>query len=497
MNLSEHLPVLVVINFFVFAFLMPVLFSKAKRWCGPAALFSLCVSVIFSVILLLQVMETGPFTYHVGGWAPPFGIELRVDYLSVYMLLVLTGVGLVVLAYGFVDLLSELKERVIGWYYTLYLLLIGSMVGMALTNDLFNLFVFMEICAIAACAIISIKENRECLEASFKYLILSAMGTGCYLLAVALIYMITGHLNFDMVREVLTVNAGLYPHNVLAALALIMVAIGVKAALFPLHVWLPDAHASAPSPSSAVLSGLVIKIYAIALINLAFKVFPRDMLIRIPLMEVVLWLATLSVIFGSVFAMTQQDFKKMLAYSSIAQIGYVFMGVGLFSRTALTGGLVHILNHAIMKAMLFMVAGIIIYCAGIRKIKDFSGIGSRLSFTMIAFTVGGLSMVGIPLTGGFIGKLFLIQGSFETGRYFFGVIILLSSLLNAVYYFPIAISAFWGEPDEERPPFKPVPPIMTAALSVMILAVFILGVYPRPVTLFLHKAVDMLFGYGL
>lgn len=497
MNLWTHLPVLIVINLFVFAFIMPVIFSRARTWCGPAALFSLILSLFMSVMLLLQVLETGPFTYYVGGWPPPFGIELRVDYLSVYMLLILAGVGAVVLAYGSVDLYNELKERVIGWYYTLYLLLIGSMAGIALTNDLFNLFVFMEICAIAACAIISIKEDRECLEASFKYLILSAMGTGCYLLAVALTYMITGHLNFDMVRETLAVSSGLYPNNVLVALALIMVAVAVKAALFPLHVWLPDAHASAPSPSSAVLSGLVIKIYAIALINLVFKVFPRDIFYRIPLMEVILWLATLGVIFGSIFAMTQQDFKKMLAYSSIAQIGYVFMGLGLFNMTALTGGLIHILNHSIMKAMLFMVAGIIIHSAGVRKLKDFSGIGSHLSFAMIAFTIGGLSMVGIPLTGGFIGKLFLIQGSFEAGKHFFGVIILLSSLLNAVYYFPVAISAFWGKLDEERPPVKPVPGIMTAAVSVMIVAVFLFGVYPRPATLFLQKAVEMLFGYGL
>lgn len=498
MEILSHLPAILVVNLFVFAFAMPPLYRWQKRWAGSAAIFSLALSLTVSIVLLVMVWESGPFNYYLGGWAPPFGIEFRVDYLSVYMLLILTGVGLVVLIYGTADLRHELSDRVLGWYYTLYLLLMGSMAGMAVTNDLFNLFVFMEICAIASCAIISIKKNRECLEASFKYLILSAMGTGCYLLAVALIYMISGHLNFDLVRETLVLNAPLYPNNVLAALALIIVAFGVKAALFPLHVWLPDAHASAPSSSSAVLSGLVIKIYAIGLIKLIYKVFPREVMADLPLTEIILWLATFGVILGSVIAMSQKDFKKMLAYSSIAQIGYVFMGIGLNTDTALIGGLVHILNHGIMKAMLFMVAGTIIYSTGRRNVEEFYGIGRKLSFTMWAFVIGGASMVGLPPTGGFIGKLLLVQGALEGGRLFFVFIILASSFLNAIYYFPVAINAFWGKTElpVSETDFKPVPIVMTVSIGVLLAAVFFFGVYPGPVTGFLDQAVTMLNNYG-
>ncbi len=491
-----HLPALLPAALLIFAFAVPIIYRYQKEWAKVIALFALALSFAMSISLLLQVRLSGIIVYYMGGWAPPFGIEFKIDFLSVYMLLIITGISLVVLIFGIPDLRHELNEKVMGWYYTLYLLLVASMVGMAITNDLFNLFVFMEICAIASCAIISIKKERECLEASFKYLILSAMGTGCYLLAVALLYMITGHLNYDMVSEVLTVNAQLYPNNILLAMSLMIVAFGLKAALFPLHVWLPDAHASAPTASSAVLSGLVIKIYAFGFFSLVYRVFPREAIASVPILEIVLWLSAVGVVFGSILAMGQSDFKKMLAYSSIAQIGYVFMGIGLNSEKALIGGLIHILNHAVMKAMLFMVAGTIIYASGRRRIDQFAGIGSRLPFTMIAFLVGGVSMVGIPLTGGFIGKLYLVQGAIESEKLFFIFIILISSFLNAIYYFPIAINAFWGESKEPLPEFRPVPMAMKVAIGILLLSVFFFGIYPGPVTGMLERGVEMMNIFG-
>ncbi|MDY6826177.1 MAG: proton-conducting transporter membrane subunit, partial [Bacillota bacterium] len=286
MDPLEHLPVLMVVLFFCGAFLMPLLFRWARPICAPLMIVILVAASVMAIIILQRVYQLGPQLYHLGGWPPPWGIELKADLLRVYMLLVLFVISLWIFIYALRDLRNELREELIGWYYTLYALLVGSMAGIALTNDLFNLFVMMEICTITACAIISIKEERECLEASFKYLILSAMGTGCFLLGVAMLYMATGYLNYDYLSVSLVEAIALYPRNLLLAAALFIVAFGTKAALFPLHVWLPDAHASAPSPSSAMLSGLVIKIYAFALLIAFYEVFPSKMLQGVPLNEI-------------------------------------------------------------------------------------------------------------------------------------------------------------------------------------------------------------------
>jgi len=215
----------------------------------------------------------------------------------------------------------------------------------------------------------------------------------------------------------------------------------------------------------------------------------------IPMLEIILWLSTLGIIFGSIFAMVQDNFKKMLAYSSIAQIGYVFMGIGLFTPTALVGGMLHILNHAVMKSMLFMVAGIIIYSSGIKKLPYFDGIASKLNWTIIAFTIGGASMVGIPITGGFISKLFLAQGALEVERPFFLLIIVISSLLNAVYYFPISINAYLNDLRKDDITFKPVLKSMLVPVLILLFLIIFLGLSPQPVVNLLEQAVDMLFAY--
>jgi len=270
------------------------------------------------------------------------------------------------------------------------------------------------------------------------------------------------------------------------------VAFGTKSALFPLHVWLPDAHASAPSPSSAMLSGVVIKIYAFALFIMFYQMFPRTLLDSIPLNEIVLWLASMGIMFGSIFAMVQVDLKKMLAYSSIGQIGYVFLGIGLDDSLAMTGGFYHLLVHAIMKSMLFMAAGVIIYSTGIRQIKQLGGIGQVLPVTMLAFTIGSASMIGLPGTGGLISKWYLALGALDIGRPVFVVIILASSLLNAVYYMPIIVNAFMQQEEFEHE-VKPVPRQMLIPLIVGMVAIIFFGVFSRPVIVLLENAMQMFF----
>jgi len=491
-GLSDHYPALIVVIFFIAAFLSPLLYRWARRVSAALIISALIAALAMVIALMAEVQQTGVVYYHMGGWAPPWGIEFKADSLRLYILLVVISVSLWIFVFALRDLQHELKKRVIGWYYTLYALLVGSMSGIVLTNDLFNLFVLMEICAISACAIISIKEDRECLEASFKYLILSAMGTGCFLLGVVMLYMVTGYLNYGYLHVELAEAFNHYPRNIFTAAALFIVAFGTKAALFPLHVWLPDAHASAPSPSSAMLSGVVIKIYAFALFLMFYEVFPRVLLDSIPLNEIILWLAALGTLFGSIYAMLQSDLKKMLAFSSIGQIAYIFMGIGLHHDSALVGGFYHIMVHAVTKAMLFMAAGVIIYSTGVREIKDLAGVGRALPITMIAFTIGSASMVGIPGTGGLISKWYLAISALEIGRPVFVLVILASSLLNAVYYMPIVINAFMQQEDFKKEA-KPVPRIMLACLVIGMLFIVVSGFYTTPVVTLLQESFSAYF----
>lgn len=490
--MTDHFPALIVVVLFSAAFLSPLLYRWAEKIAASFVIASLLSALYMTSVLLIKIQQSGSIFYHMGGWPPPWGIEFKADSLRVFMLMIIISVSLWVFIYAVRDLKHELKKEVIGWYYTLFALLVGSMAGMALTNDLFNLFVLMEICAISACAIISIKEERECLEASFKYLILSAMGTGCFLLGVAMLYMATGYLNYTYLQLELAETLTLYPRNIFSAAALFIVAFGTKAALFPLHVWLPDAHASAPSPSSAMLSGLVIKIYAFALFLIFYEVFPREFLVLIPLTEIILWLAALGTMFGSIYAMLQTDLKKMLAYSSIGQIGYIFMGIGFAHHLALVGGFYHIMVHAVTKALLFMTAGTIIYATGVRQIKDLAGIGRALPLTMLAFTIGSASMIGIPGTGGLISKWYLSLSALEIGRPFFVLVILASSLLNAIYYMPIVINAFMHQ-DDFKFEVKPVPKIMQVTLALGMIFIIISGIISKPVVTLLEKAVAVYF----
>ena len=492
MALAEQLPVLIVITPLIGAFLAPLLYRRYRKTSGYLVLLFLLLSLVMAVFLLIKVLREGPFSYQMGNWPPPWGIEYVADPLRVYMLLVVVAISLWIFLFAIKDLEHELRREVIGWYYTLYLLLVASMAAMTMTNDLFNLFVLMEICAITSCAIITVKEDRECLEAGFKYLILSAMGTGCFLLGVALLYMVTGHLNFGFLQQELAVAVIDYPLNVFTAAALFIVAFGTKAALFPLHVWLPDAHASAPTPSSAMLSGLVIKIYAFSPFLIFYRVFPRSLLDSLPLSEIVLWLAAFGVMFGSIYAMLQTDLKKMLAYSSIGQIAFIFMGIGLDQRLALVGGLYHIAVHAITKAMLFMAAGAIIYATGVRRISDLTGIGRVMPLVLVAFTIGSASMIGIPGTGGLISKWYLALGALEIGRPLFVLVILLSSLLNAIYYMPIVINAFMSQ-DDFAHKVKEVPKLLQSALVIGMIFVVLTGILSRPLILLLEEAVAVFF----
>ncbi len=491
-------PVLVVLVLWAAACLTSLLPSKGTWLPGGLALAAHFLALLLTGYLAWAVLSYGEIRYALGGWLAPWGIEFLVTRLSVFMLITIFSVSTLIVVYSLADLPHDVETRLLGGYYTLYLLLVGSLAGLCVTNDLFNMFVLMEVAAIGACGIIAAKGGPECTEASLKYMILSCLGTAGILLATALLYKLTGHLNIDYIAAGMNTAVEHYPINSMVALALFSVGYIIKAALFPLHVWLPDAHSSAPSPSSAVLSGLVIKVYAVLYLRILVQVYSPEVFRIVPVNELILVLASISIIVGSLYAMAQTDIKRMLAYSSIAQIGYVFLGIGLMHPTGLTGGLLHIFNHAMMKSMLFLSAGAVIYCTGIRTIKDMKGIGLQMPLAMSAFTIGAMAMVGIPATNGFISKLYLAMGTLEAGRPVYLGVILMSSLLNGVYYLPIAIGAFFGQQDPESWPVERrdctrLPLRMAVPIVILAGGCLFFGIFPRHMLVLIEGTVAIIF----
>lgn len=466
-----HTPVLVVVLLLAAAFVVALL-SKHLQIGRYVFLLTSFTVLFLSARLTFIVLEHGTIHYTLGGWVPPFGIEIIVDAFAAFSSLVVAGVSSLIFwfaVYGPAEVKNE------SGYYSLLLLLTGAMHGMVMTGDLFNLFVFVEISSLAAIAIIAVKGTSESIEASFRYLVLSALGSGGVLFSIALIFMISGHLNMAYIREALVITSGQYPLNVVLAVGFMLVGFAVKAALFPLHVWLPDAHSNAPTASSALLSGLVVKVYIIAFMRIAYLALGIPIFETLPIRQIFLVLASIAIIMGSVFAMVQDNIKRMLAFSTVAQVGYIFLGFGLFNQRALEGAVLHILNHAIMKALLFLSAGVIIHQSGHKKISELSGLGRRIPLTFAAFTIGALSMIGIPGTAGFVSKLYLALGALDSGLTFFAIVILISSLLNAIYYLPIIITAFFGKDsssDAKDPAWATQLPLVVLSVGVLFFGLF-------------------------
>jgi multicomponent Na+:H+ antiporter subunit D len=406
---------------------------------------------VCSLGTLSLVLQNGTIHYWLGGWEPPWGIEVVVDNLNAYMAVLVSGISLVVCFYSRKSVEKEVPGRFVH-FYCIFLLLATGLLGMVVTGDMFNLYVFLEISSITAYALIAIGEDGAPL-ASFNYVILGTIGASLYLIGVGYLYIMTGSLNMADLGGLLP---ALYDSPVIrVAFAFFAVGLGIKIALFPMHMWLPDAYTYAPSAVSAFIAPLMTKVGAYALIRVMFTVFePRFSFEVLPVGTILTIVAGIAIIVGSVMAIAQSDLKRMLAYSSVSQIGYIVLGIGLGNRLALIGAYLHILNHALMKGCLFMVSGSLMFRRGMRNIFRLRGVHRTMPWTMAAFVIAALSMIGIPPTAGFFSKWYLLLGTIEANQWALTAVILISSLLNAVYFFRVIENAYFetnhGGHDEEH-----------------------------------------------
>ena len=417
-----------------------------RRWAAWAvAMFVAWGAVANAAVILHRVLTTGTISYAEGGWPVPWGIELRIDLLNALVLLVVTGVCAIVLLAAPRSLAAEVPEEKHYLFYTVYLLCMTGLAGMTVTGDAFNIFVFLEISSLSAYALISQGSTRRALTSAFQYLVMGTIGGTFILLGIGMLYMTTGTLNIvDLGNRLAEVGPN---RTVLVALAFITVGAGIKLALFPLHIWLPNAYTYAPAVVTAFIAATATKVAYYVLVRFVYSIFRVDLAFEVHRLDAVLLPIAVAAMFaGSLVAIYQDDLKRMLAYSSVAQIGYMVLGLSLANEHGLTGGLVHVFNHALMKCGLFLVLAAVLLRTGSTRIEAFAGLGRRMPLTFAAFVVGGLSLIGVPLTVGFVSKWYLVLGALDAGLWPVALLILLSSLLAVVYVWRVVEVGYFTPP---------------------------------------------------
>lgn len=446
------------------AFILALLY-KTKEIVSDVLVNSvtLCLTIL-SFVLILLLRNNGIFVYTMGRWFPPKGINLVLDGLSLLMLIVINLIAFFATLYS-VSYMKRFTAK--AKFYALFMLMVAGMNGVVLTGDFFNLFVFLEIASIASYALVAFGVEAEELEASFKYMVMSSIASVLILFSIGLLYGVTGSLNMADIAGIIKGK-----HNLLLSFSLVLflAGFGLKAAIIPFHAWLPDAHPSAPAPISAMLSGVLIKALGIYTITrIFFNVYGMTVQLSWTLMV----LGMISMIGGGVLALRQTDFKRLLAYSSISQIGYILIGLGCGNYWGLLGALFHLFNHAVFKSLLFLNSGAVEYSTGTRKLEEMGGLSKVMPVTGATSTIASLSISGIPPFSGFWSKLFIIIGLVQAGHFVMTGLTVLVSVLTLAYYLKVQKFAFFGRLNEKWAKIKEVPKVMCA--SMIVLAIICIG----------------------
>ncbi|MBS9718480.1 monovalent cation/H+ antiporter subunit D family protein [Pseudohalocynthiibacter aestuariivivens] len=468
MTLSDHLPVLAILVPFVAAPLCVLLGSRSLTW--PITFLASAASFVTSFLLLLSVIDGGFISYHIGGWAPPLGIEYRVDAANAFVLFLVTGISTIVLPYARESVKSEIPERHHTLFYACFLLCLTGLLGVAVTGDAFNVFVFLEISSLSTYVLIAqgSYRDRRALTAAYDYLIMGTIGATFFVIGLGMLYMATGTLNMaDLADRIADQGAN---RTVRAAFAFIVVGIGLKVAIYPLHLWLPNAYTYAPSAVTAFLAATATKVAVYVLMRFLFSVFQPSFLFEVNTLEfMIIPFAILAMFAASFIAIFQTDLKRLLAYSSIAQIGYMLLGIGLLNESGVAAAVAHLFNHGITKAVLFMGVGALVLRSGGSFFDRIEGMGKLMPWTSAAIVIGGLSLIGVPGTAGFLSKWLLVQGALEKGWWPIAILVVLSSLLAVIYVWRIVEAMYLRSPasdiEAKEAPLSMLVPIWIMAIA--------------------------------
>jgi len=489
--LLTHLPILQVIVPLMAAPLCLLLTRSRLVW-----LFALIVSgsaFVISSLLLEQVMTSGTIVYELGGWDAPWGIEYRIDQLNALLLLIISSLSTIVLFAADTSISKEIPADKHRLFYILYLLSLAAMLGIVATGDAFNVFVFLEISSLSAYALIALGKDRCALWASFQYLIMGTIGATFILIGIGLMYQMTGTLNMeDLSKRLPEVEQ---TRTVFTAFAFVIVGICLKLAMFPLHLWLPNAYAYAPSIVTAFFAATATKVAVYLLIRFTFSVFGLSFsFTHFPLQLLFVVLGLVGIFVASTAAIYQTNVKHLFAFSSIAQIGYMIVGFSVSSVAGLTATLLHLFNHALMKGALFLALGAVMYRIGSTKLSQFQGLGRQMPVTMAAIVIGGLSLIGVPLTVGFVSKWYLVLAVIDNGWWPVAVLILLGSLLAVVYVWRIVETAYFKPALANTESVKEAPLSFLIPIWTLVLANIYFGIDTRLSVQVAQAASQTLFG---
>lgn len=435
MNLLAQLPVLPIIVPLVAAPLTALL--PAERFGGrlPYVSATIVSWAIFAacVLLLNSVATAGPISYHMGDWGPPIGIEYRIDIANALVLILVSGVAAIVFPFSFASVRHEIDSRQTSLFYAAMTICLAGLLGVTITGDAFNVFVFLEISSLSTYALVAMgaRSDRRALTASFNYLVMGTIGATFFVIGLGLLYQATGTLNMADLKSHL---AGENNRMVQAGFAFVIVGMGLKAAMFPMHLWMPNAYAYAPSVVSAFIAATSTKVAVYVIIRFIYSVIGADFDFAPAAFTWLLApLAIAGMFFASIVAIFQDDVKRMLAYSSVGQIGYMLLGVSFGTEQGLTASLTHLFNHGLMKGALFMAVACVVLRTGSHSMRAYSGLANRMPLTAAAFIIGGFSLIGVPLTAGFVSKWQLLTAAFDSDRAWAGFLIVASSLIAVVY----------------------------------------------------------------
>ena len=439
--MEQHISLLLVVIPLIAAPIVAVLPNGRLPWIATLIITFLCA--LLASTQLWTVLNTGVISYELGGWAPPWGIEYRIDAMNALVALIVAAIAAITLPYALLSAEKEIPQDQMSLFYSAFLLCLTGLLGITQTGDLFNVFVFLEISSLSSYALISLGKNRQALTAAYQYLIMGTIGATFFLIGVGLIYSQTGTLNMQDLASRLPEVVQL--KTIHTGFAFIMIGIALKLALFPLHLWLPNAYTYAPSVITVFLAATATKVAIYIMLRVLFTIFPSEFSLATPTYELFRILGMAGIIVASVYAIYQTNIKRLLAYSSVAQIGYISLGIGFASTKGVAAALIHLFNHALMKAALFMAVGAIIYRIGSCRMDNINGLGKQMPWTFGAIVIAGLSLIGVPGTAGFVSKWYLLIAAFEQEAWISIAVILFGSLLAVIYIGKI-IEALYFKP---------------------------------------------------
>ena len=469
--------------------------DKAAMWMNTILL---AINTVLSALTLTYTLTTGePFVYVMGKFPAPWGNEIRAGVLEALLALFFCIIMLLSLIGGRHKLVEEVEEGKRYLYYVLTDLLLSSLLALIYTNDMFTAYVFVEINTISACGLIMIRQNGRTIEAAVRYMIMSLLGSGLLLLGLCMLYDLTGHLLMSNIKEsvMLIVAENEYVIPLIVSIVLMSVGLCIKSALFPFHAWLPDAYGYSTVSSAAILSSLVSKGYIFLLIKIIYRVIGFDVYRNTRIVDMLFLFGLMGMIFGSLSAIRENDIRRMIAFSSVAQIGYIYMGFGMGTQAGMTASVFHILSHAATKSLLFIAAiGLTDVSDESCQFIDLTGSGYRNKWAGVTFTVGSLSMVGVPLFSGFISKLLFSQAAVQNHAKMLPALIVLgiSTILNAIYFMKTVIRIYTPVEDTyySSSTFKD-DPVYCVVLAAFIIMNIILGISSQPVVDMIQQGLAM------